>query len=218
MARSVKQLVDAANAVVPRITVAKAQELIAEGNTLVVDVREGPEVQQSGKVAGAVHVPRGMLEFLADPEAPSHDPRFGKDKTVIVYCASGGRSALAGQVLKEMGYGEVYCLGVFQDWADGGGAMASTRPLRSSDSSAWTAAGITRHAHAKTPSSEWSTARERAGAAEMSSRDRGTVMILERNIEPWGPLPHPHTSWGGSVSLPLCARLRARMGRPRVPP
>src|SRR5262245_1054322 len=123
MATSVKQMMEAANAAVPRITPAQARELIAKGNTLVVDVRDAPEVQQSGKVAGAVHVPRGMLEFRADPEAPSHDPHFGKDKTLIVYCASGGRSALAGQVLKEMGYGEVYNMGAFKDWADGGGAI-----------------------------------------------------------------------------------------------
>jgi rhodanese-related sulfurtransferase len=75
-----------------------------------------PEVQQSGKVAGAVHVPRGVLEFRADPEAPSHNPHFGKDKTAIVYCALDGRSALASQVLKEMGHGEVYNLGAFKDW------------------------------------------------------------------------------------------------------
>jgi rhodanese-related sulfurtransferase len=125
MAKSVKQLVEAANAVVPRITAARAQELIAGGNALVVDVCDAPAMQQSGKVAGAVHVPRGMLEFRADPEAPSHDPHFGKDKTVIVYCASGGRAALAGQALKEMGYGEVYNLGAFKDWVDSGGAIES---------------------------------------------------------------------------------------------
>jgi rhodanese-related sulfurtransferase len=123
MVTSVKQLVEAANAVVPRITAAQAQELIAKGNALVVDVRDAPEVQQSGKVAGAVHVPRGMLEFRADPESPYHDPHFDRDKTVIVYCASGGRAALAGQVLKEMGYGGVCNLGAFKDWADGGGAI-----------------------------------------------------------------------------------------------
>jgi rhodanese-related sulfurtransferase len=67
MATSVKQLVEAANAVVPQITAAQAQELIAKGSALVVDVRDAPEVQQSRKVAGAVHVPRGMLEFRADP-------------------------------------------------------------------------------------------------------------------------------------------------------
>jgi rhodanese-related sulfurtransferase len=123
MATSVKQLVEAANAVVPRITAAQAQELIAADDALVVDVREASDVQQSGKVAGAVHVPRGMLEFVADAESPYHDPRFEKGKTVIVYCASGGRSALAGQALEEMGYGEVYNLGGFKDWADSGGAI-----------------------------------------------------------------------------------------------
>jgi rhodanese-related sulfurtransferase len=123
MATSVKQLVEAANAVVPRITVAQAQELIAAGNALVVDVRDAPEVQQSGKVAGAVHISRGMLEFRADPESPYHDPHFDKDKAVIVYCASGGRAALAGQVLKEMGFGEVYNLGAFKDWTDSSGAI-----------------------------------------------------------------------------------------------
>lgn len=123
MATSVKQLVEAANAVVPRITAAQAQELIAKGDALVVDVREASEVQRSGKVAGAVHVPRGMLEFVADPESPYYDPRLEKGKTVIVYCASGGRSALAGQALEEMGYGEVYNLGGFKDWANSGGAI-----------------------------------------------------------------------------------------------
>jgi rhodanese-related sulfurtransferase len=123
MARTVKQLIEAANAVVPRITPARAQELIAEGNVLVVDVRDAPEVAQSGKVAGAVHVPRGMLEFRADPESPAHDSHFAKDKPLIVYCASGGRSALAGQALKDLGYEEVYNLGGFKDWADSGGAI-----------------------------------------------------------------------------------------------
>ena len=123
MAKSVTQLVQAANAVVPRIAAAQAQELIAKGGALVVDVREASEVQQSGKVSGAVHVPRGLLEFVADPQSPSHDPHFETGKPVIVYCAGGGRAALAGQALKEMGYGEVYNLGGFADWADSGGAI-----------------------------------------------------------------------------------------------
>jgi rhodanese-related sulfurtransferase len=123
MAKTAKDLVEAANAVVPRISPAKAQEMIAKGNTLVVDVRDAPEVEQSGKVAGAVHIPRGMLEFRADPESPYHDQNFAKDKTVIVYCASGGRSALSGQALKELGYSEVYNMGAFKDWAESGGAV-----------------------------------------------------------------------------------------------
>jgi rhodanese-related sulfurtransferase len=123
MATSVKQMMEAANAAVPRVTPAQAREMIAKGNTLVVDVRDAPEVEKSGKVAGAVHVSRGMLEFRADPESPYHDKNFAKDKTVIVYCASGGRSALSGKVLKDLGYGEVYNLGAFKDWAESGGPV-----------------------------------------------------------------------------------------------
>ena len=95
MALSVKQMMEAANAVVPKITPAQAREMIGKGNTLVVDVRDAPEVEKSGKVAGAVHVSRGMLEFRADPELPSHDKNFSRDKTVIVYCGSGGRASPA---------------------------------------------------------------------------------------------------------------------------
>jgi rhodanese-related sulfurtransferase len=123
MAKSAKELVEAANAVVPKITPAQAQEMIAGGNTLVVDVRDAPEVEASGKVAGAVHVSRGMLEFRADPESPYHDQNFAKDKTVILYCASGGRAALGGQALTELGYADVYNLGAFKDWAEAGGAV-----------------------------------------------------------------------------------------------
>jgi rhodanese-related sulfurtransferase len=123
MAKSVKELVEAANAVVPRITPAQAQELIDKGNAVVIDVRDVPEVQQSGKVAGAVHIPRGMLEFRADSDTPYHDEHLAKDKTVILYCASGGRSALSGQTLKELGYTDVYNMGSFKEWADSGGAV-----------------------------------------------------------------------------------------------
>ncbi len=123
MALSVKLMMEAANAAVPRLAPAQAREMIANGNTLVVDVRDAPEVEKSGKVAGALHVSRGMLEFRADPESPYYDKNFSKDRPIILYCASGGRSALAGKVLKEMGYHQVYNLGAFKDWAEGGGAV-----------------------------------------------------------------------------------------------
>ena len=107
MPTTVKQMLEAANAAVPKITPAQAKEIIAKGDALVVDVRDAPEVQASGKVAGAVHVSRGMLEFRADPDLPSHDKNFSKDKTVILYCGSGGRAALAGKMLKDLGYERV---------------------------------------------------------------------------------------------------------------
>lgn len=123
MATSVKQMLDAANAAVPRIAPVQAREMMTKGNTLIVDVRDKPEVDESGKVAGSVNISRGMLEFRADPESPYHDKRFSKDKTIILYCASGGRSALAGKALKDMGYDRVYNLGAFKDWAENGGAL-----------------------------------------------------------------------------------------------
>jgi rhodanese-related sulfurtransferase len=123
MATSVKQMLEAANAAVPKISPEKAREIIAKGNALVVDVRDTPEVQASGKIAGAVHVSRGLLEFRADPDLPSHDKSFSKGKDVIVYCASGGRAALAGKLLKDLGYERVYNLGGFKDWADSGGEV-----------------------------------------------------------------------------------------------
>lgn len=123
MATNVKQMMEAANAAVPRITPAQAKEMMARGNVLVVDVRDAPELQASGKIAGAVHVSRGMLEFRADPDTPYHDKSFARDKPVILYCASGGRSALGAKVLKDMGYEKVHNLGAFKDWAESGGAV-----------------------------------------------------------------------------------------------
>ena len=123
MALNVKQMMEAANAAVPKITAVEAREKIAKGNTLVVDIRDGTEVAASGKVAGAVHVSRGLLEFRADPESPTHDKHFQKDKTVLLYCASGGRAALAGKLLKDMGYDHVYNMGGYKDWTDSGGAI-----------------------------------------------------------------------------------------------
>lgn len=121
MTTSVKELLAAANAAVPRIGRDEAEKLISDGRALVVDVRDAPEVQASGRIKGAKHVSRGMLEFRADPASPYHDPAFAPDRTVLVYCASGGRSALAGKTLQELGYKDVRNLGAFKEWAEGGG-------------------------------------------------------------------------------------------------
>jgi rhodanese-related sulfurtransferase len=123
MTTNLKEMMDAANAAVPRITPAQARDMVAQGNTLIVDVRDALEVEKSGKIAGAVNVSRGLLKFRADPDLPSHDKSFAEDKDVIVYCGSGGRAALSGKVLKDMGYERVYNLGGFKDWAESGGAV-----------------------------------------------------------------------------------------------
>lgn len=126
MPLTLKDMLEAANAVVPKVDRARAEALMAEG-ALVVDVRDAPELVASGKVPGARHVSRGMLEFRADAASPFHDAAFRTDRPVIVYCAAGGRAALAGKVLKDMGFAEVYNLGGFKDWVEAGGAVE--RPL-----------------------------------------------------------------------------------------
>ena len=122
MTQSIMEQVAAARAVIPAISPQEAAQLQAKG-ALIVDVRDAPELQANGKVRGAVNVSRGMLEFKADPKSPYHDPAFDPGKTIILYCASGGRSALSGKALKELGFKDVRNLGAFKDWMESGGAV-----------------------------------------------------------------------------------------------
>ena len=94
--------------------------MMTAADVLIVDVRDAAELQQGGKIKGAVHVSRGMLEFRADPESPYHNPAFQRDKRVVVYCASGGRSALSGKTLLDLGYKTVFNGGGFKELAEGG--------------------------------------------------------------------------------------------------
>ncbi len=122
MATTAKQLVEAANAVVPKISGQEAQEMVAKGAVLV-DIRDSAELTATGKAAGAVHIPRGSLEFKADLSSPTAEKALAFDKPVILHCASGGRAALAGKLLKDMGYQKVYNLGGFKDWVEAGGKV-----------------------------------------------------------------------------------------------
>ncbi len=125
MVKLIMEQVAAAKAAVPEISVEEVKAMLGRGDVLIVDVRDDNEVAASGKVKGAVHASRGMLEFRADETTPYHNEAFSKDKTVILYCASGGRSALGGQALQELGYTDVRNLGGFQGWVDAGGEVES---------------------------------------------------------------------------------------------
>jgi rhodanese-related sulfurtransferase len=120
MPPSVKQMLAEANAAVPRLNPTEVQEMIGKADVLIVDVRDAPELASGGKLKGAVNVSRGMLEFRADPESPFHNPAFQKDKAVVIYCGSGGRAALSGKALKELGFPSVYNAGGFKELADAG--------------------------------------------------------------------------------------------------
>ncbi|AFL49507.1 rhodanese-like sulfurtransferase [Sinorhizobium fredii USDA 257] len=120
MVKNVKDLLAEANSAVPKLSPTEAAEKMRSGDVLVVDVRDPTEVQQTGRIKGAVNVSRGMLEFRADPESQYHNPAFQKDKTILLHCASGGRSALAGKTLQEMGYTAVFNIGGFKELAEAG--------------------------------------------------------------------------------------------------
>jgi rhodanese-related sulfurtransferase len=120
MPSSVKEMLTTANATVSRIQPAEVSKMMRSHDVLIVDVRDPTEVQASGKIKGAINVSRGMLEFRADPDSQYHNPAFRRDKRVVLYCGSGGRAALSGKVLQEMGYKAVFNAGGFKELVDAG--------------------------------------------------------------------------------------------------
>lgn len=100
-------------------------EAECEAGALLVDIREVEEREASGVIAGDIHAPRGMLEFYADPTSPYHREAFDPDARVILYCASSGRSALAADMLRQLGYADVAHLeGGIKAWAEAGKPVA----------------------------------------------------------------------------------------------
>jgi len=120
MTASVQEWLATANAVVPKLAPGELKELLARADVLLIDVRDAPEVRHSGKLCGARHISRGMLEFRADAATAYHDPALRPDRTLVLYCASGGRSALAAKTLLDMGCTSVYNAGGFTDLAAAG--------------------------------------------------------------------------------------------------
>lgn len=122
--RTSKQLVSEANAIVETIAPDDAARLVGNPKVQFVDIREPGEVAKSGLVAGAVHVPRGLLEFQVDPESPTHNAKLAAGSRLVLYCGSGARSALAAKSLKEMGVENVaHVLGGFSALKDAGASI-----------------------------------------------------------------------------------------------
>lgn len=100
-------MVAEAKARIVNLAPGRVAEELQGGDVLLVDIRESEERQASGVIKSAVHAPRGMLEFYADPSSPYHRPEFQPGRRIILHCASGGRSALAAQMLGTLGYTQV---------------------------------------------------------------------------------------------------------------
>ena len=116
---SIFEAVDRAKARIEHLSVeALAGELEANPELLLVDIREIQERVDLGTIPGAVHVPRGMLEFWADPQSRYYRDYFQENRRTVVFCAGGGRSALAALALEDMGFKDVAHLEPgFAGWA-----------------------------------------------------------------------------------------------------
>ncbi len=127
--RSAAEMVAEAKGRVQNLSPEQVAAEIDRGDVTLVDIREDDERVQSGAIPGAVRAPRGMLEFWADPTSSYHREEFSPDRRTILYCASGGRSALAADTLQGMGYGNVAHLdGGIEAWKEGGNPVEEIRP------------------------------------------------------------------------------------------
>ena len=119
--KSATDLVKEAKQGIENLSADQVNEELQNSNVTLIDIRESEELKQNGRIAGAVHAPRGMLEFYADASLPYHKPEFDKNKRIILHCASGGRSALAVTTLKQMGFENVAHLdGGIKAWNESG--------------------------------------------------------------------------------------------------
>ncbi|HUT49633.1 MAG TPA: rhodanese-like domain-containing protein [Alphaproteobacteria bacterium] len=115
--RGFKQMLAEANAVIETFSVQDLSYLLDDPDVVLVDVRETVERERDGLIPGSVHVPRGLLEFQADPESPIYNAELKPEGRLILYCGTGGRSALAAKTLFDMGYSDVASLaGGFEAW------------------------------------------------------------------------------------------------------
>lgn len=121
MKKGYKALIEEANAEIEAIPALEASTLLGDEGTVIVDIRDPRELARDGKIPGAYHAPRGMLEFWIDPESPYHKPVFASGKSFVFYCASGLRSALATKTAQDMGLAPVsHIEGGFSAWKQAG--------------------------------------------------------------------------------------------------
>lgn len=121
--KTATEYLDEAHTVVPKISPEEGIAKHAAGGTVFIDVRDGTEVATTGTIAGALRIPRGMIEFRADPTHALHDTALSLDADVVLICAAGGQAALTGKTMKDMGYQSVSNVGGFSGWKDAGGPI-----------------------------------------------------------------------------------------------
>jgi rhodanese-related sulfurtransferase len=127
-----RQLVDEANSAVEVVSAADAVRIReSEEPVVFVDLRDPRELEREGKIPGAFHCPRGMLEFWLDPDSPYHKPIFAEPKRFLFYCAGGWRSALGAKTAQDMGLEKVgHIEGGFTAWREAGGPVEAAPAKR----------------------------------------------------------------------------------------
>lgn len=124
--KSVEEMIAEARETITEHEPADALRRQLESDAVIVDIRDVRELQRVGVIPGAVHAPRGMLEFWVDPQSPYHNPLFAEDREFILQCASGWRSALSAKTLNDMGMDNVsHMAGGISGWGDADLAVAS---------------------------------------------------------------------------------------------
>ena len=121
--KSAKDFLEDAHAVVPKISTEDGIAKHKAGGSVFVDVRDPGSIAETGTIAGAERIARGMMEFTADPAMPFYNDKLTKDAELILVCGAGGQAALAGKTLMDMGYTNVSNVGGFKDWKDAGGPV-----------------------------------------------------------------------------------------------
>ncbi len=120
--KPVKQLVAEAKARIETMSVDEVMTAREAGGILMVDIRDIRELERTGRIPGALHAPRGMLEFWIDPESPYHKSALATDAKLVLFCASAWRSALAVEALQRIGVENIAEMaGGFTAWAEAGG-------------------------------------------------------------------------------------------------
>ncbi len=131
MKKTVKQLVAEANKKITTLTIEEALDVYGNDDVTFVDIRDIRELEREGQVPGAVHAPRGMLEFWVDPESRYHRELFATGKKMVFFCAAGWRSALATKSVQDMGLENVCHIdGGFGAWREAGGAIEERAPRK----------------------------------------------------------------------------------------
>ena len=116
-------LLTEANKEIKLLSFSESKNLIENSNAVIIDVREESEVNNLGIVKGAIHIPRGLLEFKLEPNSINNPNNINRETNILIYCAGGYRSALAAKTLKDLGFKNVFNLGGFSDWVAAGGEI-----------------------------------------------------------------------------------------------